>query len=440
MTNYIVAIDLGTSHITGIVGSKDAGGTFSVVACETETPSSCIRRGNVYNLDDTAAHIEALISKLESKLKGDFIDKVYVGVGGQSLRTIDHTESKEIKEGEAITKEDLCTLRAQCEAYRPDLLDVLDIAPAVYYVDERREKNPVGVPCKCLEARYKLVVGRTSIRRDIINSIKKRTKKEVTGIIVAPLALADAMLSEEERELGCALVDFGAGVTSISVYKAGILVHMSVVPLGGNLITRDIASLQITEAEAEKLKKEYGNAVLQKDDDSSLVHVDMEGSEREIGINDLNAIVEARAKEIVENVYARISEVIELKSLGAGIVLAGNASSLKSLPDLIMEKCKVKARYSAIRAGLLHGSDELLGNPSYMLAVSLMLKGTDQCVSRPFETQDGEADVTEKDESEDKTKGGFFIRGKKNPKSPNSSKDGNSGKLGSFFGELFKED
>ena len=384
MTDYIVAIDLGTSHITGIVGEKNKDGTFSIIAYETEDPASCIRRGIIYNRDNTADYVKSVLRKLEGHLKGDFIDKVYIGVNGQSLHTVDHIEGKDIADGAAVTNEDIEDLKKQCEEYKPDLQDVLDVAPAVYYINGRRDIKPVGVPCRRFEAHYKLVVGRSSIRRDIVKSITELAGKEIAGIIVSPLALADAMLSREEKELGCALVDFGAGVTSVSVYKNGDLLHMSVIPLGGNLITRDITSLQLTEAEAEKLKKENGSAVFKKEDEDETVSVDLEGVDREIAIKDLNAIIEGRAKEIVENVYARINEVTELKSLASGIVLAGCASELNNLPELIKEKCKVKVRQSAIRGGLVRGSDQMLGNPLYMLAISLMLKGTEQCVTKPF--------------------------------------------------------
>lgn len=436
MTDYIVAIDLGTSHITGIVGEKNADGTFSIVACETEVTCetentfSCIRRGNIHNLDDTADHVGRLIKKLENHLQGSYIDKVYIGVGGQSLRTIDHIESKEIAEGAAVTKDDITELREQCEKYKPDLLDVLDIAPAVFYLDGHREMKPVGVSCKRFEAHYKLVIGRSSIRRDIFNSIRERAKKEVAGIIVSPLALADAMLSREEKELGCALVDFGAGVTSVSVYKDGHLLHMSVIPLGGNLITRDITSMQLTKAESEKLKKEYGSAILEKEDDGKMINVEMEGVNREIAVNDLNAIVEARAKEIVENVYARISEVIELKSLGYGIVLAGCASELKKLPELIIEKYKVKARHSAIRGRLVRGGDEMTGNPSYVTAVSIMLKGTEQCVFQPIVAAEPVVTVESPAKEEKEKKGSKEF----------SRKEKGKGKGWGIFSDIFRED
>ncbi|MDR1097233.1 MAG: cell division protein FtsA [Tannerella sp.] len=439
MTDFIVAIDLGTSHMTGIVGEKNADGTFTIVACETENPLSCMRRGNIHNLDDTADRAGRLVNKLESHLKGGYIDKVYIGVGGQSLRTINHVESKEIAEGAVVTKDDIKELKERCEKNKPDLLDVLDTAPAVYYLDGRRETKPVGVPCKRFEARYKLVIGRSSIRRDIHNSIRDRMDKEIAGIMVTPLALADAMLSREEKELGCALVDFGAGVTSVSVYKDSDLLHMSVIPLGSNLITRDIVSLQLTETEAEKLKKEYGSAIVRKEDEDESISVNMEGADRKIEINDLNAIIEGRAKEIVENVYARISEVTELKSLGSGIVLAGCAAELKGLLELIRDKCKVKVRHSAICEGPVSGLDDRLGNPLYMPAISLMLKGTESCVSLPFvesepkpeqnESVAVNADVKEKEKKEKENKGG-----KKPRKNVNNGKTWRD-----IFGEYIKK-
>ncbi|MDR1381497.1 MAG: cell division protein FtsA [Tannerella sp.] len=399
MRDYIVAIDLGTSHITGIVGEKKADGMFSVIACETEDSSSCIRRGNIYNVDNTEKHVASLVRKLERSLNGGYIDRVYVGVGGQSLRTVNHVESKKIKDGETVSADDIQALREQCGRHKFGLQDVLEIAPATYYVDGRLEKNPVGIPCEKLEAHYKVVIGRNSIRRDIVKSIHDRCGKTIAGIVVSPLALADAMLSSEEKELGCALVDFGAGVTSVTVYKNGDLLYSAVIPLGGNLITHDITSLQLTETVSEKLKREYGSAIPGNESDDEKIKVDLESANREISLNDLNVVVEARAKEIVENVYARISEVTDVKALSQGIVLAGCASELKKLPELIRERFKIKARPSAIRGGLISGGDEMLGNPLYMMAVSLMLRGVEPCVSHPATPEpvapDGGEDVVE---------------------------------------------
>ena len=406
MSNYIVAIDLGTSHITGIVGEKKTNGVFSIVSYESVETDACIQRGIIYDSDETATHIGNIITKLERSLKGAYIDKIYIGVGGQSLHTINHVEAMTIEDGDCVTEGDILALKEQCSKFKPNLKDVLCIADTVYYLDEQKCTKPVGVLGRRFEAHYKLVVGRSSIRHRIAKSIETIQGKDLAGIIVSPLALADAVLSPREKELGCALVDFGAGVTSVSIFKDGDLQHLCVIPLGGKLITRDISSLQLTRDEAEKIKKEKGSAILPDEDDNELIRIEMEGGDNEINLNNLNIIIEGRAREIVENVYARIHEVIELKLLGAGIVMAGGGCELMNLPELLKDKCRVKVRVAIIKVGLVEGSDEMLGNPLYMMAISLMLKGTESCVSNiriindPKDTPPEEPEVTVEEEKQ----------------------------------------
>ena len=383
MSDYIVAIDLGTSHITGIVGEKKTDGNFSIVAYEAVETDTCLHRGLIYNSDNTTTHIGNILRKLEGRLKGNFIDKVYVGVGGQSLRTIDHIETMEIADGTPVTEADIAALKEQCEKFKPDIGDVLGVAPPVYDMDGRKDKKADGVLCNKLEAHYKLVVGRAMIRFSINNCIEAIPEKELAGLLVAPLALADVVLSPKDKELGCVLVDFGAGVTSVSIYKDGTLQHLCVIPLGGKLITRDLTSLQLSEVDAEKIKRSKGSsAILQKEDENEHVKIAMEGAkDREIKLSDINVIIEARAKEIVENVDNQICKIIDYSQLGAGIVLAGRAAELTNLTELLKEKSGLKIRFSTIQNGLVEGADEMLGNPLYMMAISLMLKGTEPCVS-----------------------------------------------------------
>ena len=126
-TDFIAAIDLGSSHMVGMVGAKGPAGTLSIIAYEVENSDTCIRRGCVYNIKDAAGKIVRLIRKLENKLGGSRIGKIYVGVGGQSLRSINHAVSKVLGSG-TVTEEVLKELDQECRQYRPDMLDVLDIA------------------------------------------------------------------------------------------------------------------------------------------------------------------------------------------------------------------------------------------------------------------------------------------------------------------------
>lgn len=379
-TDFIAAIDLGTSHMVGMVGTKNAAGVLSIIAYEIENSATCIRRGCVYNVEETANKIKRLILKLENKLHGSKIGKVYIGVGGQSLRSVEHTVLKVLGPEGVVTEEVIQSLFQECCNFRPDMLDVLAAVSPTYFLDGKPEPSPVGIPCNRIEARYKLIVGRPSLKRYIINSISERAKVEIAGIIVSPLALADVVLTDDEKDLGCALIGFGAGVTTLTVYKSGKLVNLSVIPFGGSLITRDITNLHVVESEAERIKLTYGNATADKDNELAIQVSSADGlGLREIKLAELNNVIEARLKEILENVYARLESTGLMNSLGAGIVITGGGAALKGLPETIKDRLKMEVRYSSVRKGIVEGGEMVAGNPQYAVAVGLLLQGTKNC-------------------------------------------------------------
>lgn len=441
VTDYIVAIYLGTSHLVGIIGKKNAGGTFTLVADEVKESTFCIQRGCIHNVAETAIRIKRLILELQNKLPNSRIEKVYIGIGGQSLRSIDHSEVRTINADAFVTEEDIRILNNQCRSYHPDMLDVLAIAPPVYYLDDKRTTNPVGIPCKRIEARYKLIVGQPIIRKSVINSIENQAHITVAGIIVSPLALADAMLSPDEKELGCAVIDFGAGVTSLVVYKNGTLKHLSVIPLGGNLITRDLTSLHLVASEAERLKITYGDAMPDKTQDGTVSLGAVEGAGmREIDMSEINTVVEARAKEIVENVYARLEENGLKDALGAGIVLTGGASSLKNLQEMVHERFRQDVRYSAIRKGLLENENDMVGNPRYMSAIAVLLQGTENCVELLHQQRTADSDSATEDDHDSDQEEEEVVK-KPAPQKPSKQKKGSLlGGFGKFAKGFFDED
>lgn len=381
-TDFIAAIDLGTSHLVGMVGTKNAAGSLSIIAYEVENSATCIRRGCVYNVEETANKIKRLILKLENKLNGAKVGQVYVGVGGQSLQSVEHMVPKVLGPDDVVTDEMIQALYQECRSYRPEMMDVLAAVSPVYYLDDKPEPNPAGIPCKRIEARYKLIVGRPSLKRQIINSISERAKVDIAGIVVSPLALADVVLSKDEKDLGCALIGFGAGVTTLTVFKGGHLANLSVIPFGGNLITRDLTSLHLVEAEAERVKITYGSATMERDSDITIQVNSADGmGYREIKLADLNNVVEARMKEILENVYARLEATGLMESLGAGIIITGGAAGLKNLPEVISQRLKMEVRYSSVRKGIVDSDDMLMGNPSYAVAVGLLMQGDKNCAA-----------------------------------------------------------
>ncbi|WP_298552109.1 cell division protein FtsA [uncultured Parabacteroides sp.] len=379
-TDFIAAIDLGSSHMVGMVGTKGPTGTLSIIAYEVENSDTCIRRGCVYNIKDAAGKIVRLVRKLENKLGGSRIGKVYIGVGGQSLRSVNHAVSRVLGSG-TVTEEVLKELDQECRQYRPDMLDVLDIAAPAYYLDNQPEAHPVGLGCSRIEARYKLLVGRPSLRHAVTTNMSEQIKLDVAGTIVAPLALADLILTEQEKSKGCALVDFGAGVTSVTMYKDGSLAGLYVIPLGSHLITRDLMSLGMPEKEAERVKRTYGNAIWEKDNEQQMVSVDLADGQHssEIKLSDINMVVEARSREIIENIYARLEDTGVAKEPGYSIVIAGNGAALKNMREALSERFKMDVRYASVRKDLIADGEMIANNPEYTTVAALLLKGTENC-------------------------------------------------------------
>ena len=156
-TDFIAAIDLGTSHLVGMVGTKGANDALSIIAYEVENSDTCIRRGCVYNIKETASKIKRLILKIENKLDGSKINKIYIGIGGQSLRTVNHSVSRVIGDSN-VTQEILDKMDEECKSYHPDMLEVYSISSPVFYLVNKPALNPLGLTCSRLEARYKLIV------------------------------------------------------------------------------------------------------------------------------------------------------------------------------------------------------------------------------------------------------------------------------------------
>ena len=354
--------------------------TLSIIAYEVENSDTCIRRGCVYNIKDAAGKIVRLIRKLENKLGGSRIGKIYVGVGGQSLRSINHAVSKVLGSG-TVTEEVLKELDQECRQYRPDMLDVLDIAAPVYYLDNQPETHPIGLGCSRIEAHYKLLVGRPSLRHAVTTNMAEQIKLDVAGVVVAPLALADLILTEQEKLKGCALIDFGAGVTSVTMYKDGSLAGLYVIPLGSHLITRDLMSLGMPEKEAERVKRTYGNAIWEKDNEQQMVTVDLADGQHssEIKLSDINMVVEVRSREIIENIYARMEDAGVAKDPGYSIVIAGNGAALKNMREALSERFKMDVRYASVRKDLIADGEMIANNPEYTTAAALLLKGTENC-------------------------------------------------------------
>ncbi len=325
--DFIVAIELGSSKMTGIAGKKNLDGSIQVLACVKENSSACIRKGVVYNIDKTAQCLTTIVNKLQKQLKTT-ITQVYVGVGGQSIRSTRNVITKDLPEETPVTQDMVIELMdANRNMKYPDL-EILDAAVQEYKVDSQYQLDPVGIPCSRIEGNFLNILQRKTFYKNL-NNCFEAANIVVAEMFLAPLALADSVLTETERRSGCALVDLGADTTTVSVYSKNILRHLAVIPLGANNITKDIASLQMEESDAEKMKLKYASAYTDNNDIDNNLKYPID-SERQVEARKFIEIVEGRLEEIIANVWCQVPEEYLDKLLG-GIILTGGGSEMKNI-------------------------------------------------------------------------------------------------------------
>ena len=324
---FIVAIELGSSKVTGIAGQKNLDGSIQILAVVKEASSAFIRKGVVYNIDKTAQCLTSIIKKLETQLKTE-IRQVYVGIGGQSIRSVRNVIGKDLPNESIVTQEMVIELMdANRNMTYPDQ-EILDAAVQEYKVGSQFQIDPVGIQATRLEGNFLNILERKAFYKNL-NKCFETADINIAEMYLAPLALADSVLTEAEKRSGCALVDLGADTTTVSVYSKNILRHLAVIPLGSNNITKDIATLQMEESDAERMKLKYAAAYTDNNDIDNDLKYSID-PERQIESRKFIEIVEGRLEEIIENVWYQIPSEFYDKLLG-GIILTGGGSNLKNI-------------------------------------------------------------------------------------------------------------
>lgn len=375
---FIVSVDLGTSSIVGLLGRRNEQGVISILASESIPADSCVKHGIVYNIDEAAGKVRKLVNLLENKV-GKKIGKVYVSISGMSLHSMEHRESKSLMDETSVTFSMLDQLEQQARSTKPALLaNYSAVAPEIF-LDGSFEEDPIGKLASSIEARYQLIVGRPNIKSNLIRSITDKNQVGIAGYIIGPVATGAILLDEEDKNAGCALVDFGGGTTIVSIYKGGLLRFLSVIPFGGRTITKDIQSLGLTYDVAENSKIRYGRVGKDKNKDAA---VKKTTSESGVDVKELNKVIHLRQDEIVLNVLNQIKESGYGDELTAGIVVTGGASQLLGLADYLAEKSKLSVKVGAIKRLYINNATDILQNPSFSQALGLMLFANENCEKR----------------------------------------------------------
>ncbi len=336
--DFIVAIELGSSKMTGIAGKKNPDGSISVLAVAKEDSTSCIRKGAVYNIDKTAQVLTNIVGRLRTALQTD-IRRVYVGVGGQSMKGQKNVIIKNLPANTIVSQGMVDELMDSNRSMDYPDYEQLGAITQEYKVDTQYQTDPVGIQARRLEGNFLNIVWRKSFLRNL-NKCFDQAGIIIGDVLLSPVVMADNVLTEAEKRAGCLLVDLGAETTTVSVYYRGTLRHLAVLPLGGNNVTKDLTSLHMDEREAESMKLKYASAYTESADidDTMMWAVD---STRSVPSSKFIEVVEARVLEIVENVWRMVPNEYADKLLG-GIVLTGGGANLRNIEKVFSKTTRIE--------------------------------------------------------------------------------------------------
>ena len=381
-----VGLDIGTTKIVAMIGRKNEYDKIEVVGIG-KAKSLGVKRGVVSNITQTIQSIQQAVDEAES-VSGFKIENVVVGIAGQHIRSLHHSDYiTRDNADEVIEETDIDDLVNQ--VHKLVMLpgeEIIHVLPQEFKVDSQADiKEPIGMYGGRLEANFHVVVGQVSSIRNIGRCVKS-AGLDLSEITLEPLASAQAVLSQEEKEAGVALIDIGGGTTDLAIFKDGIIRHTAVIPFGGNVITDDIKEgCSIIEKQAELLKIKFGSAWPGENKETEIVSIPgLRGREpKEITLKNLSKIIHARVQEIIEHVFLEIKNYghdTEKGKLIAGIVLTGGGSKLKHLRQLVEYITGMDARIGFPNEHLAGDSDEALSSPSYATAVGLLMEGRDKDV------------------------------------------------------------
>lgn len=387
--NFIVAIELGSSKVTGIAGRKQPDGALQVLAFAQEPSGSFIRKGRINNIIKMKTCVKSIKEKLEKTLKKN-IDKAYIGIGGMGMHTVANSVRKEFGEKRVISREIVEEIQDENKHSQPADREILAAIAQEYKLGAQTQPDdPVGIQAESLEGHYLNVVVKKEVEENIHECVES-SGIEIVGLPITTLALADCMVPELERHSGCVFVDMGSETTSVAVYKNNLLRHLAVIPLGGKNITRDIASLSIEENEAEQLKLEHGQAIYDFGD-GHMDPIPTKGG-RTIAFEEFAGLVEARQEEIIKNIKRQIElSKYDIKQLLGGIILTGGAANMPGMEKAIekhigFDKIQlVKTTQTPVRSG---GQQSMPRDGAANAALAILEKGEVNCNGGDLENGD----------------------------------------------------
>ncbi len=377
-SNIIVGLDIGTTKIAAIVGRRNEHGKIHILG-SGKTESIGVKRGVVSNIEDTIKSIRRAVELAEENA-GIRIREVNVGIAGQHIKSIQHRGSmmRHSQEDE-ISQDDIDMLHENM--YKLVMLpgeEIIDVIPQEYIIDgEQGIKQPIGMSGISLEANFHIIIGQTAAAKNIYKCVK-RSGLNITNLILEPLASAESVLSEEEKEAGVVLVDIGGGTTDIAIFQDNIIRHTAVIPFGGDVITEDVKEgCHIIRRHAEELKIKFGSTLASENKDDEIVAIPgLRGrAPKEISLKNLANIIQARMEEIIDAIIFEIKNSGYEKKLIAGIVLTGGGALLKHIAQLTEYMTGMDTRIGYPNEHLGNEVPDDVASPMFATGIGLVILG-----------------------------------------------------------------
>jgi cell division protein FtsA len=377
----VVGLDIGTTKICAIVGEVTDSG-IDIIGIG-HSVSKGLRKGVVVNIEATVQSIKKAVEEAEV-MSGREIREVYAGIAGGHIRGLNSHGVIAVKDGEVKDSDMKRVIDAACAVAIPMDREVLHIIPQEFMIDGQDGiKEPLGMSGVRLEANVHIVTGAVTSAQNIVKCCN-RAGLDVADIILEPLASSEAVLTQDEKELGVALIDIGGGTSDLAIFHGGSIKYTSVISVGGNHITSDIAvGLRTPMNEADRIKHKYGcalGALVRKDE---MIEVPaMAGRDpKPLARQMLAEYIEPRVEEILDLVRQEIAKSGYDRLLAGGIVLTGGSSILEGFPELAEQIFGV-----SVRRGIpqyVGGLRDVVNSPMYATSVGLVLYGARQVTTRP---------------------------------------------------------
>ena len=401
--DVVVALDIGTTKVCAIAGRKNEHDKIEILGVG-KVDSEGVMRGIVTNIEKTVKAISDAVAAAERAV-GKPIKIVHVGIAGQHIKSLQHRGilTRDVDNDE-ISQKDIDKLVGDMfKLVLPPGDKILHVIPQEYTIDnEQGITDPIGMSGVRLEANFHIITGQITASHNIDRCVRK-SGLQVADMTLEPIASAAAVLSEEEKEAGIALVDIGGGTTDITIFQEGIIRHTAVIPFGGNVITKDIKEgCSVIHQQAEKLKIKFGSALAEEVYDNRIITIPgLKGRDpKEISEKNLARIIQARVEEILDYVVWEIRRSGYERKLIGGVVLTGGGALLSHIEKLTAFHTGMNTRIGLPIEQLAHGYTEQVCSPVYSTAIGLLIKGVDANEKRPERIEEPVAETAEVGEKE----------------------------------------